>query len=68
VNVKLIWVKINVLAYCEVEKDNNGNILKVFGTDHDITDAIESKNKLREAHEELKFRVGERTADLQRES
>jgi PAS domain S-box-containing protein len=25
-------------SYCEVEKDNDGNILKVFGTDQDITE------------------------------
>jgi len=33
-------------SYCEVERDNNGNVLKVFGADHDITE-------LRQAEEEL---------------
>jgi len=35
-------------SYCEVEKDNDGNILKVFGADHDIT-------QLKKAEEEIRF-------------
>lgn len=40
-------------SYCEVERDNNGNMIKVFGTDQDITERIETENKLKESHAEL---------------
>jgi len=40
-------------SYCEVEKDNDGNISKVFGTDQDITERIETENKIKESHAEL---------------
>ena len=40
-------------SYCEVERDTSGNILKIFGTDHDITERIEAENKLKESHSEL---------------
>ncbi len=35
--------------YCEVERDNKGNILKIFGTDHDITERKEAEQKILEA-------------------
>jgi diguanylate cyclase (GGDEF)-like protein/PAS domain S-box-containing protein len=40
-------------SFCEVEKDKNGKILKVFGTDHDISERIEAEKKLKESHLEL---------------
>jgi signal transduction histidine kinase/CheY-like chemotaxis protein len=36
-------------SYCEVEKDSDGNILKVFGTDHDITERKQTEQKIIEA-------------------
>ncbi len=36
-------------SYCEVEKDRNGNILKVFGTDHDITERKQTEKKILQA-------------------
>jgi len=42
-----------MLSYCEVERDENGNLLKVFGTDQDITERVEAENNLRESHAEL---------------
>jgi len=36
-------------SYCEVEKDNNGNIIKVFGTDHDITERKQAEQKIFQA-------------------
>jgi PAS domain S-box-containing protein len=39
--------KVRVIKmYCEVERDNDGNAIKIFGTDHDITE-------LKKAEEEL---------------
>ncbi|MCP4669853.1 MAG: PAS domain S-box protein, partial [Desulfobacula sp.] len=40
-------------SYCEVERDNNGNILKVFGADHDVTKRVDTENKLKKSHAEL---------------
>jgi len=40
-------------SYCEVERDNNGKILKVFGTDQDITERVEAEKRLKESHAEL---------------
>lgn len=40
-------------SYCEVERDKNGNIFKVFGTDHDITERVKAENKLKASHLEL---------------
>jgi len=40
-------------SYCEVERDNNGNAIKVFGTDQDITERIKAENKIKESHAEL---------------
>ena len=36
-------------SYCEVERDNDGNILKVFGTDHDITERKRAEQKMLQA-------------------
>ena len=38
-----------IYSYCEVERDNSGNILKVFGTDHDITERKHAEEGLRSA-------------------
>ncbi len=42
-----------ILSYCEVERDNNGMILKVFGTDRDITERVEAEKRLKDSHAEL---------------
>ena len=42
-----------IQSYCEVEREKDGNILKVFGTDHDITERIEGEKKLKESPSEL---------------
>ena len=40
-------------SYCEVERDNNGNILKVFGTDQDVTERVKAEKNLKKSHAEL---------------
>ena len=40
-----------IQSHCEVERDNDGNILKVFGTDHDITERKQVELKLLRARE-----------------
>ena len=42
-------------SYCEVEKDNNGNILKVFGIDHDITERKQLENNLKYSKEQAEL-------------
>jgi len=42
-------------SYCEVERDNNGNILKVFGTDHDITKRKRAEEALKESRERVEL-------------
>lgn len=42
-------------SYCEVEKDKNGNILKVFGIDHDITERKQLENRLKHSKEQAEL-------------
>jgi PAS domain S-box-containing protein len=39
-------------SYCEVEKDNEGNLLKVFGSDQDVTEQKMMENQLIKAKEQ----------------
>ncbi|MBT4288014.1 MAG: HAMP domain-containing histidine kinase [Deltaproteobacteria bacterium] len=39
-------------SYCEVEKDNEGNLLKVFGSDQDVTEQKVMENQLIKAKEQ----------------
>jgi PAS domain S-box-containing protein len=39
-------------SYCEVEKDNEGNLLKVFGSDHDVTEQKMMENQFIKAKEQ----------------
>ena len=41
----------SICSYCEVERDKAGNIIKVFGTDNDITEQKKSEKTLRESEE-----------------
>ena len=36
-------------TYCEVERDNFGNVTKIFGIDHDITDRRKTEHALKES-------------------
>jgi PAS domain S-box-containing protein len=36
-------------SYCEVERDDDGNILKIFGVDHDITERKQAELKILKA-------------------
>lgn len=38
-----------ILSYCEVERDDDGNILKIFGADHDITESKQAELKILQA-------------------
>ncbi len=46
-------------SYCEVEKDKNGNILKVFGTDQDITDRKQIEKERENLLQELQNKLSE---------
>jgi PAS domain S-box-containing protein len=39
---------------CEVERDENGNIVRIFGTDHDITERKQAEKALQESERNLK--------------
>jgi signal transduction histidine kinase len=39
-------------SYCEVERDNDGNLLKVFGSDHDVTEQKMMEYQLIKAKEQ----------------
>lgn len=55
-----------IQTYCEVEKDGKGKILKVFGTDHDITERKEMEDALKKSYVELERKVRARTADYKK--
>jgi len=55
-----------IYSYCEVERDKNGNISHIFGTDHDITEQKKMEEVLKRSHNELEQRVKERTVDYKR--
>jgi len=42
-------------SHCEVERDNNGNIVRIFGTDHDITERKQLEKQLIQAREQAEF-------------
>jgi PAS domain S-box-containing protein len=56
-----------IYSYCEVERDENGNIVRVFGTDHDITERKQAEKALQEAYNKLENKVVKRTIELQHE-
>jgi PAS domain S-box-containing protein len=43
-----------VHSFCEVERDNNGNVKKIFGTDHDITERKQVEEALRGSEKSIK--------------
>jgi PAS domain S-box-containing protein len=51
-----------ICSYCEVERDGVGNIIKVFGTDHDITDRKQTEVELSVSRERLELAL--KGADL----
>ncbi len=56
-----------IQSYCEVERDNDGNILKVFGTDQDITERKYLEDELKKHRDHLEELIRERTAELEKE-
>ena len=46
-------------SHCEVERDNDGNILKVFGTDHDITEQEQAKEQIKASLKEKQILLDE---------
>jgi len=45
----------SIHTFCEVERDNEGNIYKIFGTDHDITERKQLEKQLIQAREQAEF-------------
>lgn len=39
-------------SHCEVERDENGNVVRIFGTDHDITERKQLEDQLVQSKEE----------------
>jgi len=39
----------SIHSYCDVERDDHGNILKIFGADHDITERKQAELKMLQA-------------------
>ena len=48
----------------QVEKGAQGQVVRIFGTTMDITEAVQAEEKLRLINQELERRVAERTAQL----
>ena len=47
-------------------RDSDGNVIRWFGTNTDVTEQKQSQEALQQAREQLEQRVAERTAELQR--
>jgi PAS domain S-box-containing protein len=56
-NIEYTTIPINgevkiIHSYCEVERDNDGGIIKIFGTDHDITERLRLEEQLKQSKEQ----------------
>jgi len=59
-NGQVIWVNLTVTAL----RNQEGEVVYIFGMVKDITGRKQSELELRQAHEQLEIRVQERTVDL----
>jgi PAS domain S-box-containing protein len=62
--VPINGIKKTFHSYCEVEKDKDGNILNIFGTDHDVTEQKYLEVELTKHQNHLEKLVKERTHEL----